>query len=81
MAEINDRRARRLTRKEIRDRDDDLEVSWLREDDEKADDGATEPDHMLAAAQAYLSQALDQVKALAEELDRDDDERSKVDAP
>ena len=66
-------RARRLTREEILERDDDLDFAWLREDSGAAEDGATEPHQMIAAAQGYLAQALDHVKALAEELDRNDE--------
>lgn len=70
----DDSRARRLTREEIRDREDDLDFAWLREDIGATEEGATEPHQMIAAAQGYLLQALDHVKALAEELDRNDDE-------
>jgi type I restriction enzyme M protein len=63
-----DRRARRYDRSEIAALDDSLDVSWLREDE--ADEGASEPEELIATVQGYLSQALDEVRALAEELDR-----------
>ena len=65
----DDNRARRFSRTEIQSLNDNLDITWLREDDAVAEH-ATEPDEMIAAVAGYLSQALDEVKALAEELDR-----------
>lgn len=62
-------RARRFTRAKILSLDDNLDVTWLHEDDSAAEH-MTDPDEMIAAVAGYLSQALDEVKALAEELDR-----------
>ena len=72
--EGDDPRARRVTREDIRCNDDDLDYSCVR-DEESSEDYATEPHQLIAAAQGYLSQALDQVKALADELDSHDEAR------
>ena len=63
-----DPRARRYDRQEIRDIDDNLDLTWLREDE--GADGPSEPEELIATVQGYLSQAMDEVRALAEELDR-----------
>jgi len=70
-----DRRARRYDRAELAELDDNLDITWLREDEDG--DGPSEPEELIATVQGYLSQAMDEVRALAEELDRSrSDERS-----
>lgn len=64
-----DIRARRFTRAEIADRNDDLDLTWLREDDPTGDEALTEPDDIIAAVVGHLDAALAEVKALAEEFD------------
>lgn len=64
-----DPRARRFSRAEILSLDDSLDITWLHEDDTTTEP-MTDPDEMIAAVAGYLSQALDEVKALGEELDR-----------
>ncbi|HEV7414719.1 MAG TPA: N-6 DNA methylase [Tianweitania sediminis] len=75
----NDRRVRRLSRDEIRTRDEDLDVSWTLDLGGTDIDDASEPHELIAAAQGYLTQALDQIRALAEELDQSDAENAGVD--
>lgn len=75
----NMRRVRRLSRDEIRARDDDLDVNWSLDEGSNDIDDATEPHQLIAAAQGYLTQALDQVRALAEELDQSDAENAGAD--
>lgn len=75
----NEPRARRLSRDEIRTRDDDLDVSWSLNEGVSEINDATEPHQLIAAAQGYLTQALDQVRALAEELDQSDVENAGAD--
>jgi len=72
----NDPRVKRLSREEIRARDDDLDVSWTLVDGQTPVEDTTEPHQLIAAAQGYLTQALDQVRALAEELDQSDAENA-----
>lgn len=74
-------RIRRLSRDEIRARDDNLDVSWTLDEGVTDVDDATEPHQLIAAAQGYLTQALDQVRALAEELDQTDAANVGADAP
>ena len=81
MVRPNDPRVRRLSRDDIRVRDDDLDIGWLHDEGLSNIDDATEPHQLIAAAQGYLTQALDQVRALAEELDQSDAENAGDDAP
>jgi len=69
----DDVRARRFSRAEIASREDNLDITWLSEGLSEVDE-ATEPHQLIAAAQGYLTQALDQVRGLAEELDQSEAE-------
>lgn len=61
-------RFRRFTRDEIAARNDNLDISWLREDEEEAEEGLTELDDIAAAILGHLRSALDEIEAVAEEL-------------
>ena len=61
-------RFRKFTRKEIAARNDNLDISWLREDEEEAEAGLTELDDIAAAILGHLHSALDEIEAVTEEL-------------
>jgi type I restriction enzyme M protein len=54
-------RFRCFTRAEIAKRNDNLDISWLREDEEEVEEGLTEPDDIAAAI-------LEEIEAVADEL-------------
>jgi len=62
-------RFRRFTRKEIAARGDNLDISWLRDGEEEAEDGLTDPDDITAAILGHLREATREIEALALELD------------
>ncbi|HEY7552916.1 MAG TPA: N-6 DNA methylase [Hyphomicrobiaceae bacterium] len=72
-----DGRWRRFTREEIGARNDNLDVSWLRDTEAEAEEQLTEPDDIAAAIIGHLKAALKEVEALSEELEADDE----ADAP
>jgi type I restriction enzyme M protein len=61
-------RFRKFTRAEITARGDNLDISWLRDDVEVAEEGLTEPDDIAAAIVAHLRAALLEIEAVTEEL-------------
>jgi len=61
-------RFRKFTREEITARNDNLDVSWLREDEEGTGEGLTELDDIAAAILGHLRSALDEIEAVTEEL-------------
>jgi type I restriction enzyme M protein len=65
----DDPRGRWYTREEIGGRNDDLDVSWLGEDDTSVEDGFSDPEDMVAAVADHLSDALERVQALKSELE------------
>lgn len=67
-----DGRFRRFTRKQIARRDDNLDLSWLRDDDAVHHDDLPEPDELAAEILALLRDAADEVEALQDLLDGDD---------
>ena len=67
-----DGRFRRFTREEIEKRDDNLDISWLRDDDAVHHDDLPEPDELAAEILTLLRDAADEVEALSELLDGDD---------
>lgn len=64
-------RFRRFTRQEIAARNDNLDITWLKETGADPEDGLTEPEDIAAAIEGHLTAALVEVRALVEELDRD----------
>jgi type I restriction enzyme M protein len=64
-------RWRRFTRAEIAARGDNLDISWLREAEDEAEDGLTEPDDIAAAILGHLQAATLEIEALAAELGDD----------
>jgi type I restriction enzyme M protein len=61
-------RFRCFTRKQIIDRNDNLDISWLRDADGEAEDRLTEPEDIAAAIMGHLKAALEEIEALTEEL-------------
>ncbi len=61
-------RFRVFTREEIAKRNDNLDISWLREDEEVVEEGLTEPDDIAAAILGHLRAALEEIEAVADEL-------------
>lgn len=61
-------RFRAFTREDIATRNDNLDISWLREDEEEVEEGLTEPDEIAAAILGHLRAALEEIEAVADEL-------------
>jgi type I restriction enzyme M protein len=61
-------RFRVFTRAEIAKRNDNLDISWLREDEDEVEEGLTEPDDIAAAILGHLRAALEEIEAVADEL-------------
>ena len=61
-------RWRSFTREEIAKRNDNLDISWLRDDEEVVEEGLTEPDDIAAAIMGHLRAALEEIEAVADEL-------------
>lgn len=64
-------RWRRFTREEITARADNLDIAWLREAEEEAEEGLTEPDDIAAAILGHLQAATLEIEALLTELGDD----------
>lgn len=64
-------RWRRLTREDIAARDDSLDVSWLGEAEEEAEEGLIDPDDIAAAILGHLQNAALEIEALLAELDEE----------
>ncbi|MFG1379238.1 N-6 DNA methylase, partial [Xanthobacter autotrophicus] len=63
-------RFRRFSRAEIAARNDNLDISWLREESD-AEEGLSEPADLVAVITGHLRAALLEIEALADELDAD----------
>jgi type I restriction enzyme M protein len=61
-------RFRRFTRAEIANRNDNLDFTWLRDDDGASEDSLTDPDDIAAAIIEHLKAALAEIEAVGEEL-------------
>jgi type I restriction enzyme M protein len=66
-------RFRAFTREAIAKRNDNLDISWLREDEEVVEEGLTEPDDIAAAILGHLRAALEEIEAVADELAETDE--------
>ena len=60
-------RFRRFTRAEIAARGDNLDIIWLK-DESDAEDGLEAPEDIATAIEGHLSAALEEIRALVEEL-------------
>lgn len=70
-------RFRRFTREEITARGDNLDISWLR-DEEEPEDGLTDPDDITAAILGHLREATRETEALVLELEGEDEDSVAV---
>jgi type I restriction enzyme M protein len=71
-------RFRRFTREEIAARGDNLDIAWLRDGEDDAEEGLTDPDDIAAAILGHLREAMREIEALTVELDGDEPEEAPV---
>ncbi|GAB1845574.1 N-6 DNA methylase [Achromobacter xylosoxidans] len=64
-------RWRKFDRAAITDRNDNLDISWLRDTEAEAEEALTEPEDIAAAIIGHLKAALEEIETLAEELELD----------
>jgi type I restriction enzyme M protein len=64
-------RWRCFNRDAVNARNDNLDVSWLRDTEAEAEEGLTEPEDIAAAIIGHLKAALEEIETLAEELEPD----------
>jgi type I restriction enzyme M protein len=64
-------RWRCFTREAIKERNDNLDISWLRDTEIDTEEHLTEPDDIAAAIIGHLKAALVEIEALSEELEAD----------
>ncbi|MEE4013850.1 N-6 DNA methylase [Roseibium sp. FZY0029] len=62
-------RWRCFTREEIEARGDNLDISWLREAEEEAEAGLSEPEDIAAAILGHLQAAISEIETLSAELE------------
>lgn len=60
----DDGRFRKFSRREIAERDDNLDISWLREEGDHLKDGLGEPSDIAIAISGHLHTALEHIQAL-----------------
>ena len=65
-------RWRCFTRQQIMARNDNLDISWLRDKETEAEEQLIEPEDIAAAIIGHLKAALDDIEALSEELEPDE---------
>jgi len=66
-------RFRCFTRDEIKARNDNLDISWLRDTEAEAEEHLTEPEDIAAAIMGHLKAALEEIEAVSEELETDEE--------
>ncbi|MGI9499621.1 MAG: N-6 DNA methylase [Geminicoccaceae bacterium] len=71
-------RFRRFTREAVAARGDNLDISWLRDGEEEAEDGLTDPEDITAAILGHLREALREVEALTVELEGESERETAV---
>ncbi len=64
-------RWRMFTRAAIADRNDNLDISWLRDTEAEAEEALTEPEDIAAAIIGHLKAALEEIEALSDEIEPD----------
>jgi type I restriction enzyme M protein len=64
-------RWRCFNRDAVAARNDNLDISWLRDTEAEAEEGLTEPEDIAAAIIGHLRAALEEIETLAEELEPD----------
>jgi type I restriction enzyme M protein len=73
-----DGRFRRFTREDIRARGDNLDVAWLRDGEDEAEDGLTDPDDIAAAILGHLREAMRETEALVVEMEGEEPEEASI---
>ena len=63
-------RFRSFKREEIAARNDNLDISWLRDTSNNPEDEMTEPDELAAAITTHLKNALEEIETYSEELSK-----------
>ncbi|MDR0780395.1 MAG: SAM-dependent methyltransferase, partial [Pseudomonadales bacterium] len=64
-----DGRWRKFDRKAIADRNDNLDIAWLRDTEADSEEALTEPGDIAAAIVGHLKAALEEIETLSEELE------------
>jgi type I restriction enzyme M protein len=64
-------RFRCFTREQIADRNDNLDISWLRDTSNDPEDDLTEPEEIAAAIVGHLRNALAEIERFTQEIDRE----------
>ncbi len=72
--EGEDGRFRCFTREEIAARGDNLDIAWLRDGEEEAEEGLTDPDDIAAAILGHLREATREIEALVVEMEGEEPE-------
>lgn len=62
-------RFRCFTRKQIEERNDNLDIAWLRDTEAESEEGLTEPEDIAAAIIGHLKAALGEIEELSTELE------------
>ncbi len=65
-------RFRCFTREEIRARNDNLDISWLRDTEAEAEEHLTEPEDIADAIMGHLKAALEEIETVSEKLEGDE---------
>ena len=65
-------RFRRFTREEIAARGDNLDIAWLRDEEDEAEEALSDPDDIAAAILGHLREATREMEALLVELEGED---------
>ena len=73
-------RWRYFDRDAVAARNDNLDISWLRDTEAEAEEGLTEPEDIAAAIIGHLKAALEEIETLAEELEPEGGENAVADA-
>ena len=60
-----------IMEKQIEERNDNLDIAWLRDTEGDAEEGPTEPDDIAAAIIGHLKAALGEIEELSDELEGD----------
>lgn len=66
-------RFRCFTREQVAERNDNLDIAWLRDTEADAEEGLTDPEDIAAAIIGHLRAALAEIDALSDELDGDEE--------
>lgn len=64
-------RFRCFSREALAARNDNLDITWLKAESADPEDGLTDPEDIAAAIEAHLTLALEEVRGLVEELERE----------